>query len=268
MFKTLIEITKDIVHWRGQIQRLAVFDLIKKSRGAVFSWAWLFSKPLFFIFVFWFTLEIGLRAGTDMNPPYFLWLVAGLIPWFFIQDILGPGSNVLQRYSYLVNKIKFPISGIPLIFSISTMYIHVGLVIVLIGISVFMKVPLDIYLLQVPLLIILMFMFFYLYSLFTSLLSAISKDFANLIQTLVTPVFWLSGVIFDPASVKTPWIRIVLLFNPVTFFTSAYRDAVYYRVWFWDRPHAVAAISFVAVITLIVMLALYKRLAKEVPDVL
>ena len=114
VLSTLATILKDNWEWRKQIGRLALFDLVKKSRGAVLGWAWFFIKPAMYIFCFWFALEIGLRAGnSDAGaPPYILWLCAGLIPWFFMQDMLGPGLDVLHRYSYLVNKIKFPLSGI------------------------------------------------------------------------------------------------------------------------------------------------------------
>ena len=95
VLSTLATILKDNWEWRKQIGRLALFDLVKKSRGAVLGWAWFFIKPAMYIFCFWFALEIGLRAGnSDAGaPPYILWLCAGLIPWFFMQDMLGAGSR-------------------------------------------------------------------------------------------------------------------------------------------------------------------------------
>jgi teichoic acid transport system permease protein len=113
---------RDNWNWRKQIARLSLFDLKKKSRGAVLSWGWFFIKPGMYIFCFWFALEIGLRVGnSDAGaPPYILWLCAGLIPWFFMQDMINQGSDVLHRYPYLVNKIKFPLSGISTISDIAT----------------------------------------------------------------------------------------------------------------------------------------------------
>jgi len=267
LLKTLSSILKENWQWRKQISRLAMFDLIKKSRGAVFSWAWLFAKPLVFILVFWFALDIGLRVGREMSPPYFLWLVAGLIPWFFMQEMLSAGADVLHRYSYLVTKIKFPLSGIPTIFGLSTLIVHLGLVAILFIIYFAMGMPLDIYLVQVPFIIILMFLFFYLYSLFTSLLSALSKDFANLLKALITPLFWLSGIIFDSTTLSIQWIKTVLLFNPITFFATAFRDAFHTKMWVWDNPKSLGMFGVVFIVTLLATLITHKRLAKEVPDV-
>ncbi len=270
MLKTLADILSDNWHWRSQIGRLAVFELVKKSRGAVLSWAWFFIKPAMYIFCFWFALEIGLRQGsTDAGaPPYILWLAAGLIPWFFMQDILGAGVNVLSRYPYLVNKIKFPLSAISTIYVTATMIIQLMLMAALFVIYFACGMPLDIHLLQVPLLLAMMFIFWDIFSIMLSQLSAVSKDVANLMKALSTPFFWLSGIIFDVQSIPVDWIQTLLHFNPITFFASGFRDAFYNQVWFWENPTACLGFAVVFVVTLVAALFVYKRLHEEVPDVL
>lgn len=269
MFSALITILKDNWEWRKQIGRLAFFELIKKSRGAVLSWAWLFVKPAMYIFVFWFALDLGLRAGgSGEYDPYFLWLIAGLIPWFYMQDMIGPGADVLHRYSYLVNKIKFPLSGISTIFSLSTLIVQLGLMVVLFVIYFLLGMPLDIYLLQVPVLILLMFVFFNMFSIFASHLSAMSKDFLNLLKAFSTPIFWMSGVIFDVSAIPIQWVQNVLLFNPVTFFVTSFRNAFHDKAWFWENTQMTLSFGIVFVVTLFATLWVYKRLSREVSDAL
>lgn len=269
MLKTLITILKDNWEWRKQIRRLAVFELIKQSRGAVLDWAWLFIKPAVYVFVFWFALDLGLRAGgTNPYPPYFLWLIAGIIPWFYMSDMLGTGSNVLNRFPYLVNKIKFPLSGISTIFSLSTLVVHLGLMVIVFAVYFAFGMPLDVYLLQVPVIILIMFVFFNMFSILTSQISAISRDFSNMLKAIITPLFWLSGIIFDIERVNIDWIRGILLFNPITFFARSFRDAFYTKTWIWERPATLSVFALVFVVTLISMLLVYRRLHKEVPDAL
>lgn len=268
MLTALKTILKDNWEWRKQIGRLAIFELLKKSRGAVLSWAWLLLRPAIFVFVFWFALYIGLRVGRDMDPPYFLWLMSGLIPWFYMQDLLSGGSDVFHRYSYLVNKIKFPISGIPTLYGISSLIVNLGLMFILLGIYFAYGQPLDLHLLQIPLVLLLMFIFFFIYSLFTSLLSGLSKDFANLVKALITPLFWISGIIFDISKVDIEWIKTIMLFNPISFFVNSFRDALYERTWFWEDQIALLGFGAVFIMTFLIMLLLYKRLHEEVPDAL
>jgi len=268
---TLLNILKEKWEWRRQITNLGVFDLTKRARGAVLGWAWFFAKPAVYIFVFWFALEIGLRAGNSSSAtgaPYILWLMSGLIAWFYMQDMINQGSDVYHRYSYLVNKIKFPISGIPTIFNISTMIVQLGLVIVLLIVYFACGQPLDLYLLQLPLAIFLMFIFFDMFCILTSLLSALSKDFKNLVQTLSTPLFWLSGIIFDVFALGIDWLTTLLMFNPVTFFATMYRCALYDKVWIWERPEALIGMAVVFAVTLVATILTYRRTHEEVADVL
>lgn len=268
MLRAFATIVRDNWKWRRQIGRLALFELAKRSRGAVLSWLWLFARPLIFVFVFWFALDVGLRAGREMDPPFFLWLVVGLIPWFYMQDMLRTGSDVLHRYSYLVNRVKFPLSGIPTMYSLSTLIIHFGLLIVLFVVYFAYGMKLDLYLLQLPFVILVMFVFFDMFSLLTSMISAFSKDFANLLKAFTTPIFWLSGIIYNAETLNIVWIQNVLLFNPVTFFVTAFRDALYSKTWIWDDPLVLGVFGLVFIVTLVVTLAVYKHFHEEVPDVI
>ena len=65
--KILTEIIKVHIAYIQQIFKLAKADLIKTYRGAALGWAWAIIKPAVTIFVYWFTFEIGLRAGKDVN---------------------------------------------------------------------------------------------------------------------------------------------------------------------------------------------------------
>ena len=234
------------------------------------SWAWFFVKPGMYIFCFWFALEVGLRAGSGAEgaPPYFLWLCAGLIPWFFMSDMINTGCDALHRYPYLVNKIKFPLSAISTIYTGAEMIVELMLIVVLFVIYFACGQQLDIYLLQIPVLLVLMFLFWDVFSILFSQLSAISKDVANLMKALGTPVFWLSGVIFDMNKINISWIQAIMDYNPVTFFARAFRSALYDKMWFWENTNAMIGFVVVFVVTLLAMVWVYKRFNEEVPDVL
>ena len=270
MIDTLRTILKDNWEWRSQIFKLAKFDLEKRSRGAVLGRAWLIIKPVVYIFCFWFALAIGLRAGRTIpgETPYILWLCSGFIPWFYMQEMIGTGSDILRRYTYLVTKLKFPLSAISTFYATSVMLVQFVLEAMLFILYFALGQSLDVHLLQIPLLLALMFIFWTMFSIMTSQLSAMSRDFAYLVRTFTTPVFWLSGVIFNISNIGIDWIETALLFNPVTFFGSSFRMALCYHQWFWESPPMLLGFGIVFMATLIVMAWIYKRLSKEVADVL
>ena len=269
---TLLTILKENWEWRGQIFNLAIFDLKKKARGAVLGWAWLLIKPCMYMGVFCFALSIGLRGGgIETEYPYFMWLISGLIPWFFMEQMIGGGSDVLRKYSYLVNKMKFPISGISTLYALSEFIINLALVAIMLLLIVINGLPFDIYLIQIPIILVLMFIFFVFFSILCSQLSAISRDFANMMKIVSLLLFWMSGIIFDTSGLVElgfGWYDTAMLFNPVTFFCQAMRDATCLKVWFWQDPAFFGCFLAVFVATVAVACIVYRRFNKEVADVL
>ena len=156
--KILKQIISDHIKYKSQIFKLAKADLIKTYRGSALGWTWAIIKPVVTIFVYWFAFSVGLRAGKDVNGyPFFLWLIAGLVPWFYMSDMITAGTQCIRKYSYLVTKMKFPVSVIPTFVSLSNIMINILLLAVVILIfCLFGYVP-DIYMLQLPFYILLSF---------------------------------------------------------------------------------------------------------------
>ena len=61
--------------------------------------------------------------------PYALWLVSGLVPWFFFSDALVGGTNALIEYNYLVKKVVFNINILPVVKVLSAGVVHVFFVV-------------------------------------------------------------------------------------------------------------------------------------------
>lgn len=263
------EIIRDHKNYIQQIFKLAKSDLLKTYRGAALGWAWAIIKPSVTIFVYWFAFTVGLRAGKDVaGYPYFLWLIAGLMPWFYMSEMLTSGIETIRKYNYLVTKMKFPISTIPTFVSISKFSVHLILMAITILIFIFMGYAPDIYIIQLPVYMLFSFIFFTIWSLFASLLSAISKDFSNLVKSFTTAIFWLSGILWNPATIQNDVLRKVLMINPVTYLTNGYRNCFINKVWFWEEPKTLLAFVIITFILLLLAAFTYKKLKKEIPDVL
>lgn len=267
--ETLSKIIKEHMSYKNQIFKMAKSDLIKTYRGAALGWAWAIIKPAVTIFVYWFAFEIGLRAGSSVNGyPFFLWLVASVIPWFYMSEMITGGTDCIRRYSYLVTKMKFPVSTIPTFTNISKFIIHCMLIyLVIILFRIFGYVP-DIYLLQLPFYMLLTFIFFNIWGLLSAPLAVISKDYSNLVKSFITAVFWLSGIMWDPATVKNAVLKKVLKVNPVTYLVTGFRNCFINKVWFWESPKTLICFILVTVVMGIAALWVYKKTRKEIPDVL
>lgn len=268
MLSMLKQILSENWQWRHQIWDLAKIDLVKTYRGAALGKIWLFTKPTVYILVYWFTLSVGMRSAHDVNgQPFLLWLACGVFPWFFMSDAINKGSDIYGRYKYLVNRLKFPLSVISTFYTLSILIVFACTMLFTILVCFLVGVHISRYVLQLPLVMAIMFVFWTAWSVMLSPLSAVSKDFANLIKTLSMPFFWLSGVIFRLSSLPEVGQHI-MAFNPVAWCVEAIRSCFIYNRWIWQDPGEL--LPFLLVFALVVLLAArnFKRLYKEVPDVI
>lgn len=263
------EIVSDHLNYHKQIRQLAVSDIVKTYRGAAFGWAWAIIKPSMTIFVFWFCFTVGLRQRGDINGyPFLLWLIAGYVPWFYMKDTLTEGANSVRKYKYLVQRIKYPVDTIPTFISLANLLTNIGLFFVMVVIyALFGHYP-DIYYLQIPVYYLMAFIFFTFWSLFSSMLSSISKDFLNLVKSVVPALFWMSGIIYNMEGHDSRLLHLVLSFNPVSIVAEGFRNTFIYHRWIWERPYLIRNYCIVTFIMFLLAVWAYKRLKKEIPDVL
>ena len=267
--KTLKGIIKDHIEYRRQIVKLARADIAKTYRGSALGWSWAIIKPTVTIFVYWFAFEIGIRSAKPVNGfPFFLWMIAGMVPWFYISDMLTQGTDCFRKYSYLITKMKFPVSTIPTFVSLSKMIINVMLLILVVIIFIGFGFMPDIYYLQIPIFILLAFVFFTGWSLFAANIAAMSKDFSNLVKSFVTAVFWLSGILWNSEKVTVIWLKKLLRLNPVTYIVNGMRHCFIDKIWIWQEPKRFLYFAIATIIMWGLAVWSYKKFRKEIPDVL
>ena len=265
----MLDIIKEHIVFRKQILGLARADIIKTYKGAALGWLWALIKPVTTIFVYWFAIRIGLRGSSTIGEhPFFLWMMIGIIPWFFMSEMLTQGTDAIRKYSYLVTKMKFPVSTVPTFVGMSKMLVNsVLLIIGLIILWVNGYYP-TIYYLQLPFYMLMMFLFFTFWGLFAAPLAAISKDFSNLVKSFITAIFWFSGILYDPRSIDIVPIRIMLQLNPVTYIAQGYRDTFIFQTWFFENRIETLGFFLVLFVMGLVAFNTYKKLRKDIPDVL
>ncbi len=266
-------IPKEHSGFTKQILMLARTDLKKTYAGAVLGPFWAVMKPLFQLFVYWFAFAIGLRSGGEKNGvPFFVFLMVGFLPWTFMSDTVSRGSKCIRNDKQFVNKISFPVSAIMTYSTLSKLYVQFMLFgLVYIYLLIAGNAP-TLYNLQILLYMGLMFLFYLVLLWSLAPMSAFSKDFENLVGTIMSGMFWLSGICYDSYHIDSRFIRIFLYFNPITYFANGFRKSLIYNQWFFEgygNTFYENLIFFVEFFILILFgVYNYNRLKKRLPDVL
>ena len=153
---------RELYRNRRLVFSLAKNDFKTKYAGSYFGTIWAFVQPVVTICVYWFVFGLALRGGADRGVPFVLWLVAGLVPWFFFQDGLVGGTSSLLEYNYLVKKVVFNIRILPVVKVISAGFVHCFFVLIVLVIYTCMGYPPTLYALQ---------LIYYSYSIIINILS-------------------------------------------------------------------------------------------------
>ena len=266
---TLKEIISEHRDYHQQIIKMAQSDLRKTYRASALGWAWAVIRPVVTILVYWCAMVVGFKKGKSIGEyPYFLWLISGLVPWFFMSDMLTLGTDCMRKNRHLITKMSYPVSTIPTFTAVSKMFINVILMVIVIIFYCLMGFYPTIYYLQILFYGMLSFMFFDCWATFAAPISAISQDFSNLVRSIVFAVFWLSGILWNIDTIENPIIRVILKINPVTYLVTGFRASLMSRNWFFETPRW--TLVFLAELIIMFFLGLwsYGKLRKEIPDVL
>ena len=116
-------ISENLANYKTTL-RLAAFEAKNLHKGSFLGAFWNILNPAMQIFIFWFVFNIGIRGGEPVGRfPFLIWLMAGLIPWFYMSSMLTGTANSLRQYKGIISNIKLPLSIIP-IKSIFSFLIH------------------------------------------------------------------------------------------------------------------------------------------------
>jgi len=247
---------------------LAKNDFKTKYAGSALGTFWAFFKPIITILVFWFVFEKGLRSTPVQDFPFILWLMVGIIPWFFFNEAWVSATHCLFEYNYLVKKVKFRVSILPFVKIISALYIHLFFIGIIFLMFIAYQEPLSIYNLQIFYYLGVMIVLLISLSWISSALSVFLKDVTQFIEVALTILFWLTPIFWNYKVTIPEGSRWWLKLNPVFYITDGYRDTFINQIWFWEKP--IDTIVFLSITTLLFVVGsiVFVKLRPHFPDVL
>lgn len=253
-------------------QRILLFDLSRRDlkirfAGSFLGIFWAFIQPVITIFVLWFIVAYGFKSVYKNNVPFILWLITGMIPFNFFSDGLSQATTSIIENSFLVKKVVFKVSFLPIIKVISSLFIHLFFIVLLIIIFSIYGFSPSIYTLQLfyylPALILLVLSI----SWATSAVTVFFRDLAQIVQTGLQLVFWGTPIFWsiDAMPEKLQWI---LKLNPLFYIVEGYRDCFINQRWFWHDCHLMLYFWGIVTIFLIIGITVFVKLRSHFADVL
>lgn len=224
---------KAILQNRRLLLELTKNDFKQKYVGNILGIFWAFIQPTAMIAIFWFVFQVGFKSQPVDNFPFILWLVSGMFPWFYFAEGLSTGTNSIMANSFLVKKVVFRVSLLPLIPLLSAVAIHIFFIFFMFGMFMYYGYMPDIYWLQIPYYLFAMSVLLIGLSWITSSIVVFFKDIGQLVNIVIQFGFWLTPVFWNMSTIPEKYHWIIKL-NPMVYIIEGYRNSVVYHKWFWQ----------------------------------
>ena len=228
---------------------------------------WAFVQPLVTILIFWFVFQVGFKSMPVDNFPFILWLLAGMVPWFFFAESLQSATQSVLSNNFLVKKVVFRVSLLPIIQIISALTIHLFFILFMFGMFIYYGYTPSLYWLQI---------IYYLFSTIilvlgiswlTSSIVVFFRDLGQIVSMIVQFGFWLTPI-FWSIKILPEKYHSILAYNTAYYLVEGYRDSLIYNVWFWEKPKMTLIYWLITTVLFIGGAVVFRKLRPHFADVL
>ncbi len=235
------------------------------SLGAV----WGFLQPFVFMITYVIVFEAILKTKSNGNTPYAVWFIPAMAMWQTLNDMIISASGSIRQYSYLVKKVVFPVDVIPNISIVASSFVGIFLFLVSVGVCIFFDCSPNILILIY--IIFAMYCFVIAFTRFTSAITTIIPDFANLLTIAMQLFFWFTPIIWNLSMLSEHHTILKLIqCMPFTYLVTGMRQVFINETNIITGNNGIYTIIFwtITIILFIWGNSIFKRNKKDFADVL
>ena len=268
-YEKFTTIPVELYQSRHLIWKLAKNDFRKRYAGASRGALWALAQPVVTVAMYYIVFDKLMGGGGRgvEDVPFVLFLTAGLVPWFYFNEALNNGTNALREYDYLVKKVVFKISILPIIKVIAATFIHVFFVAVLLIVAALYGYYPTVYTTQILYYSACLFVFVLALCYATCAVVVFFKDLTQIIGIALQIGIWATPILWNIDSAPGEWV-VILKLNPLVYIVNGYRSAIYERSWFFEDFFSTMYFWIVTVVLFGIGVAVFKRLKPHFADVL
>lgn len=238
-YDKLMVLPIELFHSRKLIWRLAVNDFKKRYAGSYMGVVWALVQPVVTVVMYWMVFDVIFNTRAQMvaqglDVPYVLFLTAGLVPWFFFSEALSSGTGSLLEYNYLVKKVVFKISILPLIKVIAALFIHLFFTAILFGVAIAYGFSPTLYSLQIFYYMLCEFILVLGICYTTCAVQVFFRDLSQIISIALQLGQWATPILWDINRVPDRYKWLIKL-NPMVYIVNGFRSSVYDKELFFSH---------------------------------
>jgi lipopolysaccharide transport system permease protein len=234
----------------GLVLHMTSRELRDRYAGQMLGIAWTVGTPLLAMatYVIAFTFIFRQRLGVDdSGNGYTAYVLAGLVPWLAMADVLSRAPAAVSGNASLVKQIVFPSEVLPLRVALASLpQLLVGLVVVLIISGLAGRIHPHVLVLLPSALLIYVLTTAGLAYVFAAI-GVFIKDVREIVTFVLSIGLFLHPVLYSPASTPA-WLMPLFYLSPASHLVWCFRDALtedtIAHPWSWIVASAFAVLIF------------------------
>lgn len=263
-----MEFIKSVIKNKKLIWQLGKNDFKNRFASTSLGSIWGFLQPFIFMFTYVIVFQYILKTGSSGNDPYLVWFLPGMAMWQWLNDSIMSASMSIRTYSYLVKKVVFPVDIIPTISIVASSF--VGLFLIIVATVVCMIFGYFPHVLKLIYVLFATFAFVTAFTRFTSAITTVVPDFANLLGILIQLFFWFTPIIWNLSMLAGHRIILTIIkCTPFTYLVTSFREVFIQGNIISERNFLFTIVFWI--ITLVMFVwgnSVFKRTRKDFADVL
>ncbi len=267
----IMDLLAELKSKRKMVLELAKSDFKKRFVGSYFGVVWMFIQPIVTVLIFFFIFQLGMKSVPPVpDTPYVIWLIPGLVPWFFFQEAVQGITNNMQEYNYLVKKVVFPVELLPIIKLLSALMVHLCFIAIMFAVFAIAGYMPAVSWLQLIYYSFAASMLALAIGYFTSAINVFFKDMAQIVNICMQFGMWLAPIMYWDGmfTQNHPWMAPLFKLNPFYYIVYGYRDSMLTGNWFFERPMNTLYFWGVTIILFYFGLKIFTKLRPHFSDVL
>jgi len=272
----LIKFLKGIKEFLFDIfeKRYLIFELVKrdfKSRylGSTLGLLWAVLQPCMMMLIMWFVFTFGLKTGRGPGGvPFICYLFTGMFAWNYFFDSISSSTNSILEYSFLVKKVNFRLSILPIVKLLSAFIMHAIFFFIVFVVLLVNGIYPSLYWLQLIYYFFCMMLLALGISWMTSSMNVFTRDVGYIVSIILQFGFWLTPIFWSVENLPAKW-HIFIKINPMAYVLNGYRDSLIFHRAIWRADsHSAAVFWAVTVVLLFSGMVVFKKLRPHFADVI
>lgn len=219
---------KELIYYKDTLYFLTWKDIKVKYKQAVLGFLWAFLQPIAMTAVFvLFNLAVNVSLG-DVNIPYPLFVLSGIMLWNLFANAITATSNSVVNNSNILKKIYFPRIFFPMSSLLVSLFDFFITLLIYIPVMIYYNVYPNwqiIYIL--PVCIILVSILVLGIGSFFGALNVKYRDVKYIIPFVVQLLFFISPVFYSNNQIALPWVKTLYYLNPMTGIIELFRFGLF-----------------------------------------